>query len=715
MRKILFFYVLFFCKSFTCIAQVPSKLEQRFYDLNKYHEQYPKEKVYLHLDRTYYASGDDIWFKSYVTIGNFNVLSQFSKLIYVELIGPDSKLIQSLRLSLSAGICFGDFSIPDDVPSGEYKVRAYTQWMRNFDEGYFFEKKIVILNPQVPEKQTRASSKKSANNFNQSESEDSGFTIDLSYRSDAALKAIITAKQDQIKDQEVNLIVQNQGEVFYAIKAKISKRESVFTIPVENLGDGINEIALFSVDMKPLAFRKYFNFPPSLDIQLAFNKIDFKTREKVNVEMNVAGQDGKSKIGTFSVSITHEAKAPWSEEMQGNIKSYLLLKSYMKEELVSPLSYFSETGFNGKEKVNNLVANWGKDAAWDGYSKNKIQYPVEKSLKISGAVTTLGGKKEPNAKVILYSNDSGGILLDTIADENGRFVFDEVLFYDSTKFVVQARTEKGKKHLKIKLDTLGRQQISKMNDHTLSIRSQKDEDAFVENNKDRLAQQLNRLQKGIVLSDVVVEGKKSKVSHSANLNGAGNADQVITEEQLSNCSTLEMCLQGLVRGVIFRNGVPYSTRSPNSPMTIVVDGMEMEAEFFSSISSMDVESVEVLRSGGYLTLYGSSGGVLVITTKRGTIRSNASITSPGVTTYSPQGFSKIREFYSPDYSTNTEDNKKPDFRTTIYWNPNLVTDQNGKSSFEFYTSDQPGIYRIVIEGIDLDGRLGYIVKEIEVN
>src|SRR5690606_31151749 len=102
-------------------------------------------------------------------------------------------------------------------------------------------------------------------------------------------------------------------------------------------------------------------------------------------------------------------------------------------------------------------------------------------------------------------------------------------------------------------------------------------------------------------------------------NGPGNADQVITEDDLKTCASLEICLQGRLSGVVFRNGVPYSTRSMDTPMGIIVDGMQMGGEEISMISAADVESVEVLRTIGNLAVYGSfgSGGIIIITTKRG--------------------------------------------------------------------------------------------------
>jgi hypothetical protein len=65
------------------------------------------------------------------------------------------------------------------------------------------------------------------------------------------------------------------------------------------------------------------------------------------------------------------------------------------------------------------------------------------------------------------------------------------------------------------------------------------------------------------------------------------------------------------------------------------------------------------------------------------------------------------EFYSPDYSLDSlKDNHLPDFRNTLYWNPDLHTDISGKTPVEFYSSDESAEYIIDVEGISVDGKTG---------
>src|SRR5690606_39778046 len=126
-------------------------------------------------------------------------------------------------------------------------------------------------------------------------------------------------------------------------------------------------------------------------------------------------------------------------------------------------------------------------------------------------------------------------------------------------------------------------------------------------------------EKAIAIEEVLVTRKQNKApEYSSNLNGAGNADQIISAEELSTCVTLDMCLSGRLLGVYFQNGIPYNTRG-NTPMQVVLDGMYIDAENLSMINITDIESVEVLRNVNYTTIYGSYGanGLLILTSKRG--------------------------------------------------------------------------------------------------
>lgn len=64
------------------------------------------------------------------------------------------------------------------------------------------------------------------------------------------------------------------------------------------------------------------------------------------------------------------------------------------------------------------------------------------------------------------------------------------------------------------------------------------------------------------------------------------------------------------------------------------------------------------------------------------------------------------EFYSPKYVSSERGESAADTRATLYWNPEVLVDKNGKANFSFYTSDNGGGYVVVVQGTDLFGGLG---------
>jgi hypothetical protein len=217
--------------------------------------------------------------------------------------------------------------------------------------------------------------------------------------------------------------------------------------------------------------------------------------------------------------------------------------------------------------------------------------------------------------------------------------------------------------------------------------------------------------------------KGPDLSYSANLNGGGHADQVIDGNKLDGCISLLYCLIGKISGVIFRDGMAYSTRTGaklggTSPaMALIIDGDVLDGVSLNDINASDINSIEVLRSGAYLAIYGSNapGGALVITTRHGSANNYVTTESPsGLLPYRFQGFYKAKAFYSPKYNGPKTDAQPRDLRSAIYWNPNIITGADGKASFEYFNNDTKGTYKVVVEGIDDNGSLGRVVFRYKV-
>jgi len=107
------------------------------------------EKSYLQVDRSYYGTGEDIWFSAYLVNGKSSSLTSTSNNLYVELLSPQSEVLDRKMIRLDGGLGKGDFKLKDSIPSGWYGIRAYTNWMLNFGDDFVFQKRVYISNNRV--------------------------------------------------------------------------------------------------------------------------------------------------------------------------------------------------------------------------------------------------------------------------------------------------------------------------------------------------------------------------------------------------------------------------------------------------------------------------------------------------------------------------------------------------------------------------------------
>ncbi|HCA09378.1 hypothetical protein [Chryseobacterium sp.] len=138
------FFVLLISTVQPVLAQ--TKLEKAITSLEN---NYDQEKVYLLTDKSQYAAGDKIWFKSFVFDG-YN-RSALSTTLFVELYSADKKLIDWKTILLTNGEGSGDFQLKESLPEQVYFVRAYTPYMTNFNEDFQIVKTIPVYNPDSPE------------------------------------------------------------------------------------------------------------------------------------------------------------------------------------------------------------------------------------------------------------------------------------------------------------------------------------------------------------------------------------------------------------------------------------------------------------------------------------------------------------------------------------------------------------------------------------
>ena len=107
---------------------------------------YPQEKVFLHFDNTGYFLGETIWFKAYVVNSTSNAYTDLSSVLYVELLSPEGRIVDSQKLKIENGQCAGQFSLTRIMHAGFYEVRAYTRMMLNWDNELIYSRVFPIFN-----------------------------------------------------------------------------------------------------------------------------------------------------------------------------------------------------------------------------------------------------------------------------------------------------------------------------------------------------------------------------------------------------------------------------------------------------------------------------------------------------------------------------------------------------------------------------------------
>lgn len=789
------------------------------------------EKVYVHTDKPYYVAGDTIWMKAYVTTGARNLLSGISGALYVDLINQEGNLFRSLRLPVMSGTAKGSLILPYEMAAGTYRLRAYTQWMRNAGPTYFYDHFFAIGNALAQEGNVRNTEsitkdevvkKKTKKDITEEgdvelmffpegghlvqglyskiavkatgkggiglmvkgevmdgtgqsiaswESEHAGMGLfwlapqagekymakvtfpdgsEKSYPLPAVEKSgyVLEVNANSLLDTfririqsspdrfgKTYLLAHNDGEVLCLTSIDISKPITQLVVPATHFPAGIAHFTLFSSEAEPLNERLVFaRIGDTLQLRLSGLQDQHEVKEHVQLKGTVRKSDGKSTIGSFSVAVIDEHIVPTKAINEQNILAALWLNGAVNGRIEDAGYYFERATEEKLAHLDLLLMTQGyRRFVWKTLLAGPLSepsFPKEPlTTSISGQLVTLTGKPVPNGKVTLFSTDVEANL-DTIADANGYFVFDRLLFADDVKFTIQGRNPKGGKKVEVLIDSVSREPVDPL--VPIIKDSAVMEQSLVHSEKLRSSLIEHGIITGAkVLDEVEVNARKGQ-GNSSNLNASGRADQVITAEELGNCPMISTCLPGRLTGVLFRpqsikvmEGLyreiqyPFSTRG-NEPMLIVVDGRPLNVEsdgdiifdLFTSDAPSDFESIEVLRDPSLTGVYGMGGrgGVLVFNHKSYSERAgNEQFNMRRMTA---RGFSKVREFYSPSY----EGNNVPaiDLRSTIYWNPTLITDSEGLIHFDYFNAASPGVYRVLVEGISESGEMGRAVLRYRV-
>ncbi|MES2809817.1 MAG: hypothetical protein V4619_14395 [Bacteroidota bacterium] len=527
-------------------------------------------------------------------------------------------------------------------------------------------------------------------------------------------------------DTACYLVGTSRGMMYYWQKIEAGQAE--LKVAKNLFPTGIARFTLFA-GKRPLNERVvYIDHHDGLNFKISTNKARYNKRDSVGLEIEVSDKNGFPVKGEFSLAVTDDSQVRADSVGNNNMATSMLLSAELKGNIETPGYYINRKHKDAWQALDNLLLTQG----WTGYDwqdifvhNAPIAYTPEKDFRITGLVSNVSKKPLPGVPVIISSRKPS-FLATTLTDSAGIYTFKNLPQIDTGSFFIQANNKNGKKM------SFGNINVKNFVAPAFPAYTAPVMPWYV--NTDTV--QLNNIQKkmekddaanvkmtGIVLKQVNIKSTKI-IRDSFNPLGSGNADMVFDQKDIKESEVMNLYefLKLKIPGFNTRpraNGIPVQPKINKMSVGIRIDGWALplhidnkydEQEYIDELRQIKVvtfDAVEVISSATRLHMLKStlwpSMPYILIATKNG----NGWYRFPktGTVTYRPLPVMKAKEFYSPKYNVKPLI-IEPDYRPTIYWQPNVSTDANGRAKVSFYTSDNSSPYTLKIAGINSLGGIG---------
>lgn len=467
---------------------------------------------------------------------------------------------------------------------------------------------------------------------------------------------------------------------------------------IDEQGNALSERLIFVPDHKPNQW------------QITADQPTYGKREKVSLQIAAKDNEGNPVEGTFSVSIT-DRKSIQPDSLADNILSNLLLTSDLKGYVEDPAYYFLNQDARTLRSIDYLMMTHG----WRRHKmENVLRTPslnftnyIEKGQTISGRIMGFFGANVKKGPICVLA-PKYNIIATTETDEKGQFIVN-TSFRDSTTFLVQARTKKGFAGVDILMDPpqypVATHKAPYFNGAATFMED------YLMNTRDQYYMEGGM--RVYNLKEVTVTAKRERPSSKSIYTGGINT-YTVEEDRLQGYGQTAFDAASRLPSVTITNGSEIHIRNNSEPAIIVIDDIVYEdaSDILKDIQVSDMSSISLLRGADAVILGPrASGGAVVITLKDP--RNLPARPAQGIITYTPLGYSESVEFYHPTYDTPEKKNaQRSDFRSTVYWNPELRLDAEGKATIEYYTPDSTAPEDIIIEGVDKNGKVCRILQTI---
>ena len=783
------------------------KAQAQVYDsvLNIYDEQFPREKIHIHFDRTMYNTGETIFYKLYVLSGL--EWTNLSKNIYVVWYDNSGNYIKQTVAPLFQSSAKGSFEVPANYKGDFIRVKAFTRWMLNDDSIFLYEKNIPINDGSVIKVKTETKPKtrvdvfpeggvlvnglaskvafKATNNFGipvlikgflvndknkvldtlkvahdgmgsfqlkpvagevyqlnwTDESGQKGNTpITPANKAGVILKLNMDiekayAQVERTTDVPDNfkfmrLLVHQNQHLIYKVEFKGEERlMQKVGLPIDELPTGIVQFSLFTKDWLPIAERIVLvnNRLHEFNAQVSVNIANVNKRSKNVIELMVKDTTASN----MSMSIT-DASIVMPEDQ--TIYSDFLLSNDIRGKVFRPAYYFSSDADSIAAHLDLvMLTNGWRKFDWDKIKAGILPaqtYPRETDLmKVTGKVYANASTKFPDdllLNLVIMGRDSSKKMKFIPVLSDGSFE-DKSLFYYDTSRIYYGFNAKSKFNNTTTVhfeNGLLKQDFNKIQIQGSGIiNNWNDSAARAKLNMILLEQERQRkLSASMTLKEVIVKSKtKSPIQlldekYTSGLfsRADGTSFDLTTDASVYGGIDVLTFLQAKVAGLnISTTSAQPSATWRGSNTEFFVNEFSTPLESVQTISISDIAYIKALRPPFFGASGGGSGGAIAIYTKNGTSNRGGNISSKGLENTVLGGYSVFKEFFNPDYEKPTE-NFEADNRTTLYWNPYLLTNKKtGRIRIEFYNNDTSKKLQIVLEGINANGKLARVVKYIE--
>ena len=559
-----------------------------------------------------------------------------------------------------------------------------------------------------------------------------GMTLSIRSTNEAALVKIERTTQVPDNFKQLTLLVHMNQLPLYSVN--INASEKLITnasIPIAELNTGVVQFTLFTSDWLPVCERvMYVNnrtheFGAKIITQLTSlnkrgkNVFDVYVSDTTETNMSVAVIDA-----SVDTSLSYST-----------IYSDLLLSNQIKGKIHNPGYYLSsdaETVMNHLDLVM-LTHGWRR-IDWEKLKKDippSLKYmPEMERMKISGKVYGLkmanGTDNMLMNMIVQYKDSSKNFMFQPIS-KDGYFENQDLFFYDTVRIYYSFnQNQKLNEVATVQFDN----GLLKSNNASSLITEQEKLYTWSDSlAKSRMAyflklqedwkkrSQFKTLQEVIVKSRTKPKEDVIEKQYATGMFSGGDAFvfDVMNDPVAQNGFDIFNYLQSRVPGLqISRNGVNVGMSWRGATPDLFLDQMPSQVNVLQTVTMQDIAMVKVFRPPFFGSIGGGGGGAIAVYTKKGSSRSSGNNSKSNKEMFSTVlgGYSRFKEYYSPQYDTG--ENPETDIRTTVYWNPFVITNKKSpRYRIQFFNNDLSKRLLIVLEGVNADGKMTRATKILE--